>query len=185
MKCIAFAIIMMLAGCTAVSTGYMGSGGMPLNQALPVIEQAFMEQHPSNRPQSVEFTINYLYLYFRSAPHLASNTIATTGNGAIHIVEQSSLHTPQNGMRIYYNSIGDVEVFTKKGRYIIQIRDIAGRVIRNVAAITEERARTFANAIASLSTFKAKEKKPQHQQKSVTLTDLSTLPPYPKPSSIH
>ncbi|WP_244302798.1 hypothetical protein [Pseudomonas saxonica] len=52
--------------------------------------------------------------------------------------------------RIYYNSIGTVALYSKRGRWVVQTRSTGGNVMNSSLVDTQKKAERFVDAMVSL-----------------------------------
>ena len=144
-----------LTGCGHALVDYSPRTDMSQAEAQQVIEQVFLEDYDQNqRPDAVLFDDDYILLADGLVTHGTSVGGATLiGSGAL--MTGSSKHTTrQAGLRIYYNSLGQSTLHTKRGRqnrYAILIRNKQGSNLRRVSTTSEDKAKRFLDALEVLS----------------------------------
>lgn len=143
------ALLLLLTGCASKVVEYAPAKISP-EQARSIIEQVLMEQPIKARPEQVLFTDEYFG--YGSGIISTSNGFASAvpiGGGAIaagtSVTSSKALQT-----RIYYNSIGNITLHLRRGRWIVQTRNMAGTVINKCVVDTQQKAERFVDAMASL-----------------------------------
>ena len=112
-----------LFGC-ASNLKYTANPNLSRYDAKAVIEQVIMEQHPSRVPGFVEVTDEYI-AYGGGA--VRSHSIASvSGEVAIGL---GGRH--QDNGRVYFSSIGDVQLYKRKSWFVVQINDHDDNLIKN------------------------------------------------------
>ena len=143
------ALMLLLTGCVSKVVEYTPAKINP-EQAQLVIEQVLMEQPAKTRPEQVLFTDEY-FGYGSGIVSTSSGFASAVpfGGGAIaagtSVTSSKSLQT-----RIYYNSIGTVTLHLRRGRWIVQTRNMAGTVINKCVVDTQHKAERFVDAMSSL-----------------------------------
>ena len=143
------ALMLLLTGCVSKVVEYTPAKISP-EQAHSVIEQVLMEQPLKTRPEQVVFTDEYI--------GYGSGILSTTsgfasavplGGGAI---SAGSSRTSSKAVqtRIYYNSIGSVALYSKRGRWVVQTRSTGGNVMNSSLVDTQKKAERFVDAMVSL-----------------------------------
>ena len=143
------ALMVLLTGCASKVIEYAPAKIRP-EQARSVIEQVLMEQPLKARPEQVVFTDEYIG--YGSGILLTSSGFASAiplGGGAIaagsSVTSSKAVQT-----RIYYNSIENVTLYSRRGRWIVQTTNMAGSVINKCLVDTEKKAERFVDAMTSL-----------------------------------
>ena len=143
------ALMLLLTGCVSKVVEYPPAKINP-EQARSVIEQVLMEQPLKTRPEQVVFTDEYI--------GYGSGILSTTsgfasavplGGGAI-AAGSSRTSSKAVQTRIYYNSIGSVALYSKRGRWVVQTRSTGGNVMNSSLVDTQKKAERFVDAMVSL-----------------------------------
>ena len=143
------ALVLLLTGCVSKIVEYTPSRISP-EQARSVIEQVLMEQPLKTRPEQVVFTDEYI--------GYGSGILSTTsgfasavplGGGAI-AAGNSRTSSKAVQTRIYFNSIGSVALYSKRGRWVVQTRSTGGSVMNSSVVDTQKKAERFVDAMISL-----------------------------------
>lgn len=142
-------LMLLLSGCASKVVEYTPNK-ITAEQARSVIEQVLMEQPLKARPEQVMFTDQYIG--YGSGIISTSSGFATAipiGGGAIasgsSVTSSKSVQT-----RIYYNSIASVTLYLRRGRWIVQTRNMAGTVINKCLVDTQQKAERFVDAMTFL-----------------------------------
>jgi len=148
-----FALV--LTGCGHALVDYSPRADMSRAEAQRVVEQVFLEDHDQNqRPDAVIFGDDYFLLADGIVTRGTSTGGATVlGDGAL-MVGSSKHTTRQAGLRIYYDSLGQSTLHSKRGRenrYAILIRNKEGSNLRRVSTTSEQKAKRFLDALEVLS----------------------------------
>ena len=142
-------LMLLLSGCASKVVEYTPTK-ITAEQARSVIEQVLMEQPLKARPEQVVFTDQYIGYGsgimstssgFASAMPIGSGAIASGSS----VTSSKSVQT-----RIYYNSIGTVTLHLRRGRWIVQTRNMAGTVINKCLVDTQQKAERFVDAMTLL-----------------------------------
>ena len=143
------ALMLLLTGCVSKVVEYTPAKISP-EQAHSVIEQVLMEQPLKTRPEQVVFTDEYI--------GYGSGILSTTsgfasavplGGGAI-AAGSSRTSSKAVQTRIYYNSIGSVALYSKRGRWVVQTRSTGGNIMNSSLVDTQKKAERFVDAMVSL-----------------------------------
>ena len=137
----------MLAACGSKLVQYFPSHIDNADVAAQIIEQSMYEQKQGRRPVSVFISKDFI--------GLSNGTLTDTSNSNVLIGKQSLLVglgssktlTKELHQRIYFNSLGMPLLYTKNGRYVVQIRAESGILLLNVATLSEVRAKKLIDAL--------------------------------------
>lgn len=138
---------LMLAGCFSTPIEYQ-SKGITQPEADQIIEQVVMEQPPQMRPQAVY--INSQYIGFGNGTISQGKSFGSAAEvvpGAVIGGSSSTVTTKEMNERIYFNSIGKVQLYTKRNRYTVQVLGTEGHVIRNFYMTNRVKAERFIDSL--------------------------------------
>jgi hypothetical protein len=123
-------------------------------EAQSIVEQVFLEDYVSDqRPQSVVVGAEYILLL--DGLVTTGNSVASAapiGAGAIAVGSSKSI-TREAGQRIYYNSLGESTLHSRKfkaNRYVILIRNAEGATLRRINTTNLGKAQRFLDALTYL-----------------------------------
>lgn len=123
-------------------------------EAQSVVEQVFLEDYVADqRPQSIAVGPEYILLsdgVVTTGKNVAS--AAPIGTSAIAVGSSRSV-TREEGQRIYYNSLGESTLHSRKfkaNRYVILIRNAEGATLRRINTTNLAKAQRFLNALEFL-----------------------------------
>ncbi|MBD9573681.1 hypothetical protein IB260_00015 [Pseudomonas sp. PDM23] len=143
---------LLLIGCHSTPVQYQAQ---PIDKrtAVAVIEQVSMEQPQSVRPQQVIVTDDFIGYGngVRSDADSFGSAVAITPTTAIG-AGSTRVITKELSDRIYFNSIGTIQLWTKRQRYIVQVRNTEGYKYRDFYLTNRVKAERFIDA---LNFFKA------------------------------
>jgi len=146
--------VLALAGCGHSRMSYTPVPMGTFVEAQSIVEQVFLEDYVSDqRPQSVVVGPEYILLsdgLVTTGDSVAS--AAPIGVGAIAVGSSRSV-TREEGQRIYYNSLGESTLHSRKfkaNRYVILIRNTEGATLRRINTTNLDKAQRFLNALAFL-----------------------------------
>lgn len=150
MKGLMLLLVISLSGCGHVRIDYEPRSGITKQEAVSIIEQVFSEDFGEKRPQGVYVTDQYIVL----ADGIVSRgtgygSAVPVGSGAI-AVGTSTVVTQEIGQRIYFNSLGDSTLHTKRARnnrYVVLVRNTEGAVQRSVNTTSLRKAERFIDAL--------------------------------------
>lgn len=139
-------LVMLLSGCASKVVEYRVAA-ITDEQAQSVIEQVLMEQPQKTRPEQVVITSEYIA--YGSGVISQTNGFASAvpiGNGAF-AAGSSKTSSKALNTRIYFNSIGTVTLYSKRGRWVVVTRNQAGTVINSSLVDTEAKAQRFVDSM--------------------------------------
>jgi len=146
MRVLVLTVLLLLSGCASKIVEYQPAA-VSNAQARSVIEQVLMEQPQKSRPEQVVITDEYIA--YGSGVISETNGFASAvpiGNGAFAAgssrTSSKALHT-----RIYFNTIGGVTLYSKRGRWVVITRNQAGSVINSSLVDTQVKAQRFVDAM--------------------------------------
>jgi len=146
--------VLALAGCGHSRMNYTPVPPDTFAEAQSVVEQVFLEDYVADqRPQSVAVGPEYILLsdgVVTTGDSVAS--AAPIGAGAIAVGSSRSV-TREAGQRIYYNSLGESTLHSRKfkaNRYVILIRNTEGATLRRINTTNLAKAQRFLDALAFL-----------------------------------
>ncbi|AGL84525.1 hypothetical protein EDF83_3264 [Pseudomonas protegens] len=146
MKAIVIAALLLLTGCVAKVVEYKA---LPItqSQAESIIEQVLMEQPLKTRPEQVFFTDEYIG--YGSGTISATSGFASATPIGVGAIAAGSSKTSSKAVqtRIYFNSIGSVTLYSKRGRWVVQTRNQAGGVLNSSQVDTQQKAQRFVDAM--------------------------------------
>lgn len=150
-----FVAAFVLVGCGHKQLDYRPAApaGMDRHQAISAVEQGFYEDFSKTRPESIEVTEQFIVLSDGLVSKGSSfGSAAPIGNGAI-AAGTSTVTTKLMGQRLYFNSMGSINIYQKKfrsGRFAVIIRAADGSEMRAVRLRSFEQAKRFADALEYL-----------------------------------
>lgn len=127
------ALAFVLGGCAA-QIPY--TANTPVSNPESLIEQALMEQERDRRPDFVHTTHEYV--------EFGQDTATTTNQITL---KQTSRH---HVTRMYWRSIADTKLFSKRGNYIVQFRNAQGVLLAMVVTYDPETARRLIDAVETM-----------------------------------
>lgn len=146
MKWVVLLSALILTGCASKVVEYQPAT-ISDEQARSVIEQVLMEQPQKTRPEQVAFTTEYIA--YGNGVVSQTNGFASAvpiGNGAFasgsSTTSSKSLQT-----RIYFNSIGTVTLYSKRGRWVVITRNLAGSVLNSSLVDGKSKAQRFVDSM--------------------------------------
>ncbi len=147
-KVILIIAILSVSACTATPYSYMPNPETDKMTAVKVIEQVIYEQHEKYRPESVFISDDFIAISKGTLTKSRAKGvgIAVTDNVVVGLGSTKTLIKGLN-QRIYFNSLGQPKLYTKRGRYIAQINNESGRALLNVAVDNELKAKKFIDSI--------------------------------------
>lgn len=140
--------VLFLTACSAKHIHYAPNAVATKSQAIKIIEQVFFEQPIKSLPQNVFITDDFIGLAkgIRSKSRGFGVGLSNNMNLGIGLGSSKTLSKEIN-QRIYFNSIQIPKLYTKKRRYIVQIRSDLGKTIINVYTQNENKAKKFIDSI--------------------------------------
>lgn len=147
MRVLALILLMVLSGCTE-KYAYMPQQQITESEAKSIIEQVLMEQPIARRPEVVQFTPEFILI--GNGIQSKGNSVGTAAvfNGAVAIgTNSSNVITKGVGERIYYNSIGETQIFTKRKSYLILMLNADGKAIKKLSTSSQVKAQRFSDAM--------------------------------------
>lgn len=145
---IALVFFVLLSGCSATQVPYSPEPMTNREDSARVIEQVIMEQSAKYRPESVLITDDYLAFgegYSEKSTGLASGT--KLGSNAVIGVGSSRTKGKAINSRLYFNSLGVPQLYTKRGWYIIQVVDNHDAVLKRYYTRDKHKAESFIDAL--------------------------------------
>jgi hypothetical protein len=139
-------IALLLGGCASKVMEYAAA---PINdeQAKSVIEQVLMEQPQKTRPEQVVITSDYIaYGHGVMSETSGFASAVPLGNGAF-AAGTSRTNSKSLVTRIYFNSIGEVTLYAKRGRWVVITRSEAGSVLNNVRVDSQVKAQRYVDSM--------------------------------------
>lgn len=140
--------LFIIEACTAQLVGYTKNKISDQDLAVRDIEQVFYEQPAKHRPESIVVTDDYLGLSSGTMVETKGLGFArgVSGNSLIGIGTSKS-YINNIKERIYFNSIGKISLFQKRGWFIVQIQRSDGHVFRRIYTRDKGKAVNFISAI--------------------------------------
>ncbi|HEY0288578.1 MAG TPA: hypothetical protein VGC62_16465 [Pseudomonas sp.] len=146
MKWAVMLFVLILAGCASKVVEYQAS---PISdqQARSVIEQVLMEQPQKTRPEQVVFTLEYIaYGNGVISETNGFGSAVPVGNSAF-AAGSSTTKSKSLQTRIYFNSIGTVTLYSKRGRWVVITRNRAGSVLISSLVDSQSKAERFVDSM--------------------------------------
>lgn len=157
MKHLILALFFLVIGC-AKPVAYTPQPSPALNEseAKGIIEQVFMELPPDRKPDAIAFEEDFIWLGYgvESKSSGFGTAIALTDSVAV-VSGSSRVTTRGKNLRIYYNSLSQIDLYTKRSYYIIRIASAKGREFLKVTTYSEAKAHKFIDALRYLRNLKA------------------------------
>jgi hypothetical protein len=146
MKFLALLFALTLAGCASRVVEYQASA-ISDEQARSVIEQVLMEQPQKTRPEQVTITLDYIaYGNGFISETNGYGSAVPIGNGAF-VSGSSTTKSKSVQTRIYFNSIGTVTLYAKRGRWVVITRNQAGSVLNSSLVDSQAKAQRFVDSM--------------------------------------
>lgn len=144
-----------LSGCGHTMVAYTPTprAGMDTKQAASIVEQGFYEDYGSEKAQSAMVTPEYIALSNGTVSRGVSVGQASAYNGVVVGLGSTFMTTQEINQRIYYRSVGAIQVYKKnmrENRYAVIIRTSEGANARRIFFRSESRAEEFADAMEYL-----------------------------------
>ena len=148
--------VFFLTGC-ATPLRYVAKSNLSRQEAEKTLEQAFFEHPQKFRPESVEFKDDYIqvsngeYLSTkgrnRKTAIIHSNQQVGVGSevGKVDVVTQLK----KNQYRLYYSSLNQVELFSRRGKYVVKISGDGFKPI-HFYTLSRQKAESYIDALTSL-----------------------------------
>jgi len=143
--------VLLLSACGHVRINYSPDATISTEQAVFTIEQVFLEDYVAKqRPDRVLVGDEYIVLadgFVTTGSSLGS--AAPIGSGAIAMGSSKSI-TREAGARIYYKSVGEVTLHSRRfreNRYAILVRNTEGSVLRRINTTSRQKAQRFVDAM--------------------------------------
>lgn len=144
-----------LSGCGHTMVAYTPTprAGMDTKQAASIVEQGFYEDYGSEKAQSAMVTPEYIALSNGTVSRGVNIGQASAYNGVVVGLGSTFMTTQEINQRIYYRSVGAIQVYKKNmrdNRYAVIIRTSEGANARRIFFRSESRAEEFADAMEYL-----------------------------------
>lgn len=148
-------VALLLVACNHVRTGYdpVTRQGMTWDQAVSVVEQGFYEDYGPQKTAAVVITDQFIALDDGTISTGQGVAYAAPVFGGTGVVGSTTVRSRGVGQRLYFKSLGRVEVFRKKmrdHRFAVIITTSEGATARRVFFRSESRAEEFADAVEYL-----------------------------------
>tara|TARA_R110002074_G_C12327407_1_gene647515 strand:- start:177 stop:662 length:486 start_codon:yes stop_codon:yes gene_type:complete len=157
MKYLIPALFFLVIGC-AKPVAYTAPPSPTINEsgAKSIIEQVFMELPAKRKPDAIAFEDDFIWLGYgvESKSNGIGTAVAITNSVAI-VSGSSNVTTKGNSLRIYYNSLGQIDLYAKRDYYIIRIANKEGREFTKITTYNEAKARKFIDALRYLKNLRA------------------------------
>jgi len=141
-------LIVFLVACSAKNVAYTPSPIISKEKAAQIIEQVLYEQPMKYRPVSVFISGEILgFSDGVSSKTKGGGVVLGNENGLAVGIGSSKTLTKEINRRIYFNSIGNPQLFTKRDWFIIQMVNKNNRVIYNVYTRDENKAKKYIDSI--------------------------------------
>lgn len=152
MKYLIPVLFLLLIGC-AKPAAYTAQPSPAITEpeAKSIIEQVFMELPAKRKPDAIAFEKDFIWLGYgvESKSNGIGTAVALTNSVAI-VSGSSNVTTKGNSLRIYYNSLGQIGLYTKRDYYIIRIANKEGREFTKLTTYNEAKAHKFIDALRYL-----------------------------------
>lgn len=144
-----------IGGCGHTQIAYTPTprAGMDTKQAASIVEQGFYEDYGSEKAQSAMVTPEYIALSNGTVSRGVNVGQASAYNGVVVGLGSTFMTTQEINQRIYYRSVGAIQVYKKNmrdNRYAVIIRTSEGANARRIFFRSESRAEEFADAMEYL-----------------------------------
>jgi hypothetical protein len=149
MKYALLLMALLLGGCTSKIVEYQAAS-ISDDEARSVIEQVLMEQPQKTRPEQVVFTNDYVAYGNGIVSQTDGFASAVPIGGGAFAAGTSRTNSKYLQTRIYFNSIGSVALYSKRGRWVVITRNYAGTVINSSLIDTQPKAQRFVDAMLHL-----------------------------------
>ncbi|WP_240493346.1 sensor protein [Vibrio coralliirubri] len=138
-------MVLLLTGCAAKQVPYSPSDMVTKEVAASVIEQVVMEQPLKFRPEGLVVTSSYIGL----SEGRDSKVVAVSNyNGASDLLLSSAnVSLSDINSRYYFNSISDLELYSKRDWFIIQLKNDEQRVVKHFYTRSLEKAQRFIDSM--------------------------------------
>jgi hypothetical protein len=145
------ALSLLFAGCVA-NLHYQHRNTIPTGEAQEIIEQVFMQQPREQRPESVVFTDRYFEIRRGVQTRGRSSGFGLpVGNTGVVVATGRGSQTSREVIdRVYYDSIGNAELWSRRSYWYVEIRDKDNRNPMRVYVTNRSKAERFIDAIYSL-----------------------------------
>lgn len=145
----------LLAACGHTRVDYTPKPrpGMDAAQAASVVEQGFYEDFGKEKAQSAMVTPEYIALSNGTVSRGVNLGQASAYNGVVVGLGSTYMTTQDINQRIYFRSVGDIQVYKKnarENRYAVIIRTVEQTTARRIFFRSESRAEEFADAMEYL-----------------------------------
>lgn len=137
-----------LSLCACASLVAYAPKQMSREKAQSIIEQVLMEEPLKFRPESVEFTPEYVAIYQGYGAKSGGAAVVLPNTPVVLSGNRSS--SKQISTRIYYSSINEILLYRDNNHYAMRPMTKEGRVIHTAVTMSEEKARQYVDALHSL-----------------------------------
>jgi hypothetical protein len=145
-KTLCVLVALLLGGCVSKVVEY-AAAPITDEQARSVIEQVLMEQPQKTRPEQVIITSKYIA--YGSGVISVTDGFASSaplGDGAFAAGTSRTTSKSLN-TRICFDSIGEVRLYSKRGRWVVITRSQAGAVLNSALVDTKAKAQRFVDSM--------------------------------------
>lgn len=133
------------AGCAAQRVAHVPRS-IGHAEAREIIERVMFEQPGKHRPEAVAFAREYMVLRYGTVSRGRATAVPV---GTMAIASGETV-TTEAGKRLYFDTIAETRIYTKREWFVLDIVDASGHVMQRVYSRDETRARAFVDAIAAL-----------------------------------
>jgi len=121
------------------------------SDARAVIEQVFMEQPVRYRPESVVVEDTFIAISEGVSTSSRSSGVAVhVSHGFVFGGGGGRDTAKELNTRVYFSSIGELQLYKRKSWFIVQIRNTEGQVVKSVYASNQDKAQHFMDALESM-----------------------------------
>tara|TARA_R110002167_G_scaffold116781_1_gene292203 strand:+ start:2999 stop:3520 length:522 start_codon:yes stop_codon:yes gene_type:complete len=123
-------------------------------EAVNVVERAFMEQAEKHKPANIELTDKYVLLSY--GVHTKTKG---RGIGSLYAIHNTAFATGSSSSisrvyaknkRIYFQSMYSIKLYSKRRYFIVLIKDESGRVVERIFIYSKALANRFVSALMYL-----------------------------------
>jgi hypothetical protein len=140
-----------VSGCKTVRVDYLPKP-IASDRVGRVIEQAIMEQPAKFRPEGVSIELDYIEIGGGTTTNSRSTGIGAPIGGIVVASGRERGQSKRLVTRLYYDSLGAIQLVKKRSLYIVTIRDKDRALLQRIYIRNQDRAFEFVDAIESLKT---------------------------------
>lgn len=150
-----FVTILTLAACAAkpIKPAADSSSAVELSsvQAAEIIERMFMEQSTKCRPENVVVSQSFIGLSTGTVTKSRGSAVGVPIGNAVVGIGSNKSETQAINERTYFERLGEPALYTKRDWFIVQLRDVDNRSLKNVYTHYENLANDFIRALNHFS----------------------------------